>query len=78
MDDVGEGLEGKPAAELLRADLRAAGVSRAELYARSANRLPVRVHDLRATFVTSALANGKTETWVMDRTGHRAPVVRDG
>jgi integrase len=68
----GECLEGKPAAELLRADLRGAGVSRAELYARSASRLPVRVHDLRATFVTSALANGKTETWVMDRTGHRS------
>jgi integrase len=53
VDDTGEGLEGKPAAELLRADLPAAGVLRAELYIRSATRLPVRVHDLRATFVTS-------------------------
>jgi hypothetical protein len=72
VDDTGEGLEERPAAELLRAHLRAAGVLRAELYVRSANRLPVRVHDLRATFVTSALVNGKTETWVMDRTGHRS------
>ena len=29
-----------------------------------------RVHDLRGTFVTQSLANGRTETWVMDRTGH--------
>jgi AAA ATPase domain len=31
----------------------------------------LRVHDLRATFVLS-LANGKTETWVADRTVHRS------
>ena len=30
------------------------------------------MHDLRATFVTVSLANGKTETWVADRTGHRS------
>jgi integrase len=32
----------------------------------------MRVHDLRATFVTVSLATGKTETWVADRTGHKS------
>jgi integrase len=69
--------EGRPLyvdqmAEHLRADLRSAGVSRAELFERTAVRQPIRVHDLRATFVTVSLANGKTETWVADRTGHRS------
>ena len=32
----------------------------------------MRAHDLRAGFVTTALANGKTETWVADRTGHKS------
>jgi integrase len=30
------------------------------------------VHDSRATFITIALANGKTEQWVTDRTGHKS------
>jgi integrase len=38
-------------------------------------RKPVRVHDLRATFVTVSLANGKTETWVQDRTGHKSTLM---
>ena len=59
-------------AKHLRADLKAAGVTRSELFERSAVRRPVRVHDLRATFVTISLANGKSETWVADRTGHRS------
>jgi hypothetical protein len=38
-----------------------------------------RAHDLRAAFVTIALATGKTETWVSDRTGHdgRTMIDRD-
>jgi len=35
------------------------------------------VHDLRATFITVNLANGRTETWVADRTGHRSSVMID-
>jgi hypothetical protein len=50
-------------------DLRAAGVTRAELFERTATRQPIRVHDLRALFVTVNLANGKTAEWVTDRTG---------
>ena len=30
-------------------------------------RRPIRAHDLRATFIPVSLANGRTETWVMDR-----------
>jgi integrase len=54
----------------LRADLKRAGITRPQLFERSATRRPIRAHDLRATFVTVALATGKTETWVADRTGH--------
>jgi integrase len=59
-------------AEALRDALRTAGVDRPALFAESHNRLPIRAHDLRGTFVTVALANGTTETWVADRTGHRS------
>jgi hypothetical protein len=33
------------------------------------------VHDLRGTFVTVSLANGKSESWISDRTGHRSSVM---
>jgi integrase len=56
----------------LREALKKAGLKRAELYDRTEVRQPIRVHDLRASFVTVSLANGKTETWVADRTGHRS------
>jgi len=62
-------------AKQLRADLKIAGVTRAELFERTAVRRPLRVHDLRATFVTISLANGKSETWVADRTGHRSSAM---
>lgn len=54
----------------LRSDLKKAGVTRPKLFERSATRMPLRAHDLRSTFVTIALATGKSETFVMDRTGH--------
>ena len=53
----------------------AAGIDRAELHEHSASRQQMRAHDLRATFVTLALANGRSETWVADRTGHRSSVM---
>jgi len=58
------------AAERFRAHLAQAGVDRRELYATTKERRALRFHDLRATFATLALATGRTETWVMDRTGH--------
>ena len=63
-------IDGKPFARLLRADLQVAKVKRAELYLKGKNRLMVRAHDLRGTFVTLSLANERTEAWVQDRTGH--------
>ena len=74
-DRVFFGLDGEHCADIFRADLKAAGIARAELFERSKTRLPVRVHDLRATCVTLSLANGKTESWVADRTGHRSSVM---
>jgi integrase len=56
----------------LRADLKLAGVNRPELFERTTARLAMRAHDLRASFVTIALAAGKSEAWVTDRTGHRS------
>ncbi len=59
-----------PLAKQLRRDLNKAGVVRPELTEHNDHRMRIRAHDLRGTFVTIALANGKTETWVADRTGH--------
>jgi hypothetical protein len=61
--------------EHFRAHPLAAKVDRAELHARTANRLRVRLHDLRATFVTLSLAAGRSEAWVTDRTGHKSAAM---
>lgn len=50
-------------------------MKRGKLFQRTVDRIPLRVHDLRATFVTLALANGKTEAWVMARTGHKTSIM---
>ncbi|WP_437656732.1 tyrosine-type recombinase/integrase [Sorangium sp. So ce1182] len=60
------------AAEDLRAYLKEAGVHRPQLFEASGTRIPLRAHDLRATFVTVNLAAGKTEAWITDRTGHKS------
>lgn len=57
-------------AEVLRASLWEAKVRRSELHVDRANSRKLRVHHLRGTFVTLNLANGKTESWTSDRTGH--------
>jgi len=59
-------------AEQLRRDLWRVGVRRPQLHESTEGRQRLRAHDLRATFVTIALATGKTETWISDRTGHRS------
>lgn len=59
-------------AERLRMYLRAAGVTRPQLFESSENRIALRAHDLRATFVTISLALGKSEAWITDRTGHKS------
>ena len=60
------------AAEILRADLHRAGITRAEVFENSKARKQICVHDLRAAFVSISLANGRNEGWIMDRTGHRS------
>jgi len=75
VDEFGRPRQESHRADHLRAHLRAAGVNRLELFERSPVRLPVRVHDLRATFITVSLANGRTETWVQDRTGHTTSIM---
>jgi len=54
--------------------LERAGIKaqRLELFVGNAARQPIRIHDLRGTFVTLALANGRPESWVMAGTGHRS------
>jgi integrase len=48
-------------------------VTREKLFERSPNRIRLRAHDLRPTFVTLALGpHEKTEAWVATRTGHRS------
>lgn len=66
---------GRSWARVFRNDLRTAGVTRPELFERSDERLPIRLHDLRGSFVTIALANGRSETWVTDRTGHKSSAM---
>jgi integrase len=63
------------AAKRFRADLLAASVDRPELHDRTEHLQPIRLHDLRSTFVTLALASGRSETWVADRTGHRSSLM---
>ena len=59
----------------LRRALKASGITRRQLFESSDDRLQFRAHDLRTTFVTLALANGRTEDWVRTRTGHRSSVM---
>jgi integrase len=68
-------LEERRAAQVFRADLGEAKVTRPELFKDTATRKQIRVHDLRSTFVTLSLANDKTETWVADRTGHKSSTM---
>jgi integrase len=72
---AGQHLHVDHAGEILRDALRAAGVTRSKLFEANDNRLPLRAHDLRATFVTLSLADGRTEDWVMQRTGHRSSTM---
>jgi integrase len=55
----------------LKAALEQAGLSLRDLFTRTKEQRPIRIHDLRATFVTLYLGAGQTERWVMDRTGHQ-------
>jgi integrase len=68
--EAGEQIDGAARAEEFRANLKRAGLARPQLFMNDRERRHICIHDLRATFVTLALASGKNETWVADRTGH--------
>ena len=73
-------LQGEPVninhtAAKYREHLVAAGITRSVLFERTETRQQVRAHDTRATFVTVSLANGKSEAWVQDRTGHKSSLM---
>jgi integrase len=62
-------------ADQYREHLLAAVITRPVLFEQSKSRQRVRLHDTRATFVTVSLANGKSEAWVQDRTGHKSSTM---
>lgn len=64
-------------ARKLRNALRIAGVMREELFEKGESLIPIRMHDLRATFVTIASASGKSERWIRNRTGHKSVAILD-
>jgi hypothetical protein len=67
---VFEGLDIGHPVDRFRDALQKAG-ARAELFVTTKERRRIRLHDLRASFVSVNLALGKSEAWIMDRTGHR-------
>jgi hypothetical protein len=70
VDETGHRIDTQKLAAQQRADLKASDVTRPELHEDGPSRRKLRAHDARASFVTEALARGKSEAWVMDRTGH--------
>jgi integrase len=74
-DLVFPGFDSDHLAEKFRARLQQAGVTRRELFERTATEDWVQIHSTRATFVTVSIANGRSETWVMQRTGHETSKV---
>ena len=70
--EAGEPLASATRAEELRGNLGKAGCRRHQLFQRDEERRPICIHDLRATFITISLAQGKTESWVANRTGHKS------
>ena len=75
VDEDGGPIQDQHIAGRLREYLLVAKIDRPALFEKSAARRPMRAHDLRGTFVTHALANGRTESWVMDRTGHKSSLM---
>lgn len=75
LDEIGAPFVGKKLAQTFRNDLKLAGVTRPQLFERSPERIPLRIHDLRSSFTTLALACGRTETWVVDRAGWKSSAM---
>ena len=77
VDEDGKRLYAEHMARLFREHLATAGITEArpQLLECSAQREPIRAHDQRAAFVTLALAAGKSEAWISDRTGHKSSTM---
>lgn len=75
VDPTGGRLRTGHLAARFRRWLARAGVDRRQLHEAGTNTRRARAHELRSTFVTLALANGRTETWVADRTGHKSSAM---
>lgn len=50
--------------------VRESGIDRSELFESNEQRQRINAHDMRGIFVTTSLARGESENWVMSRTGH--------
>jgi integrase len=61
--------------EWLREELPKVGVTRAQLFQNTEQRMHFRAHDTRSTFVSLSLAEDKSESWVMRRTAHRTSAM---
>jgi len=59
----------------LHPNLKAAGLTRPELYETPEGERPFTTHDFRASFVTLARALGFPDRWIMDRSGHESVKV---
>jgi len=57
-------------AAMLRADLKASGVTRAILFSQAKNVAQIRFHDGRASFCSWARLAGFSDVWIRERTGH--------
>jgi hypothetical protein len=58
-----------------RVGTRQLRAKRPELFTSIPERRQIRLHNLRGTFLTIALANGKSESWISHRTGHRSSAM---
>lgn len=66
-------------ARVRRDDLQEAGIDRPTLLGEGGDNVQaLRFHDLRATFVTWAMREGRGDGWISDRTGHLTPEMRSG
>jgi integrase len=55
----------------MRDDLPRAGITRSLLFSTGSNVVPVRFHDMRATFCTWARRQQRSDLWIGERSGHR-------
>lgn len=60
------------AAKILRKHLMRVGADDEQLHKSKGRFRKLRAHDLRATFIVFAKLEGRSESWIMDRTGHHS------